>query len=222
MFRRCVVLAVFLLIVPLAGAQEPEGVPERITSLEQAIGLGNPPTRFTEKKGGGSRLKTSDGEAHWGRSAGVVIVRANTDKDGIALPCIDALEEVEFAGFDLLQATLQSLVFKPSPRRSSLLEIIWSGQVILNGAPPPDPGSFDQKAFFMCTVWQKGESVPCSGTAEVPVVAEEMTGDGLSEWVNYHGYVEFNPKGEVTVEIAILATTNTFATICGDTITLKY
>jgi len=223
MIKRCVVLAVFLLVVPIADAQGPADRTERITSLEQATGLGNPPRVFIKKHGGDkTKLKTSDGEPHWGKSAGVVIVRSNTDENGNAWPCVDALEEVDFAGFDLLQASLQSLIFRPSPKRSSLLEIIWSGQVIVNGAPAPAPGSIDQIAFFKCTVSQRGESVPCSGTAEIPLVAEDQTGNGVAEWVNYHGYVEFDPKREVTVEIAILASLDTFVTICGDTVTLKY
>jgi len=216
------VLAVFLLVVPTVGAQGPEERQERYTSLEQATGLGNPPSALMRKHGGRSGLKTSDGEPHWGKSAGVVIVRSNTDENGSAGLCIDATEEVNYFDRDLLQATLQSLIFKPSPKRSSLLEIIWSGQVIVNGAPPPDLTSIDQMAFFKCTVWQRGESVPCSGTAEIPSFAEDMTGDGISEWVTYHGYVEFNPKREVTVEIAIISSLDTLVTICGDTITLKY
>ena len=222
MLRKCFVLAVFLLIVPTVDAQGAEERHRRYSSLEQATGLGNPPSVLMKKHGGRSGLETSDGEPHWGKSAGVVIVRSNTNEDGIAWPCIDALEEVTHAGFDLLQANLQSLIFRPSPRRSSLLEIIWSGQVIVNGAPPPAPGSIDQMAFFKCTVSQRGESVPCSGTAEIPSFAEDMTGGGISEWVTYHGYVEFDPKREVTVEVAIMSSRDSLVTICGDTITLKY
>jgi len=223
MLRKFFVLAVFLLVVPAVDAQGPAERTERITSLQQATGLGNPPSVHMKKHGGRSRLKTSDGEPHWGKSAGVVIVRSNTDENGIAWPpCIDAFEEVIYGDYELFQATLQSLVFKPSPKRSSLLEIIWSGQVIINGALPPDPESIDQMAFFKCTVSQEGESVPCSGTAEIPMVAEDQTGNAATEWVNYHGYVEFNPKREVTVEIAILASQETLVTICGDTVTLKY
>ena len=222
MLRKCILLAVCLLIVPTVGAQGPEEQQGPYRSLKQATGLGNPPSTLMTKHGGGSRLKTSDGEPHTGRSAGVVIVRSNTDENGNAILCIDATEEVDHAGFDLLQATLQSLIFRPSPRRSFLLEIIWSGQVIVNGAPPPTPGSIDQMAFFKCTVSQRGESVPCSGTAEIPSFAEDMTGGGISEWVTYHGYVEFDPKHEVTVEIAIMSSLDTFVTICRDTVTLKY
>lgn len=222
MLRKCFVLAVFLLIVPTIGAQESEERHGRISSLKEAAGLGNHPTALKVQRGGGPGLKTSDGEPHSGRSAGVVIVRSNTDENGNAFPCIDATEEVEFFGLDLLQATLQDLIFKPRPRRSSLLEIIWSGHVIVNGGPPPASGSIDQRAFFKCTVSQRGESVPCSGTAEIPLFAEDMTGGGVSEWVTYHGYVEFDPRHEVTVEIAMLASMETFVTICGDTVTLKY
>jgi len=232
MFRRFVVLAVFLLIAPMIDAQGPEERPQRITSLKQALGGGNPPTARMNKHGGGSKLKTSDGEAHWGKSAGVVIVRANTNEDGTVdfideygdiRPCIDATEDVNYFNTDLLQATLHSLIFKPKTKQSSLLEIIWSGQVIVNGSEePPDVLSIDQKAFLTCSVRQKSESVPCSGTAELPAVVEELTGDGNTEWVNYHGYVEFDPKHEVTVEIAIVSLVDTFVTICGDTVTLKY
>ena len=222
MLRRCFVLAVFLLIVPTIGAQGPEERQGRFSSLKEATGLGNPPTALKVKPGSGPGLKTSDGEPLSGRSAGVVIVRSNTDENGIAWPCIDATEEVEFFGVDLLQATLQDLIFKPRARRSSLLEIIWSGQVIVNGGPQPASGSIDQQAFFKCTVSQRGESVPCSGTAEIPSFAEDMTGNGISEWVTYHGYVEFDPTHEVTVEIVILSSMDTLVTICGDTLTLKY
>jgi hypothetical protein len=222
MFRRCVVLAVFLLMVPVVEAQGQGGDPERITSLQQAMGVGNAPTKFVMKRGGRSKLKTSDGEPHWGKSAGVVIVRSNTDEFGFRDPCVVADEQFDFNGFDLLRASLQNLIFRPSPKRSSILEIIWSGQVIVDPGPAPLPGNFDQRAFFKCTVSQKDESVPCSGTLEMPLVAEDLTGAGISEWVNYHGYVEFNPKREVTVEIEMLATVETSVVICGDTLTLKY
>jgi hypothetical protein len=231
MFRRFVVLGVFLLIAPITDAQGPEARPERLTSLKQALGVDYPPTALMMKHGGWSKLKTSDGEPHWGKSAGVVIVRANTNENGTVeftdeygdlRYCIDATENVNYFDTDLLQATLHSLVFKPKSKQSSLLEIIWSGQVVVNGAEPPDVASIDQKAFLMCSVRQKSESVPCSGTAELPVVVEELTGDGITRWVSYHGYVEFDPKHEVTVELGIVSSLDTFVTICGDTVTLKY
>ena len=221
MLRKGVVLAVFLLIVPTVGAQ---GIDERqnpYNSIKEGTGLGNPPSVLKKSHGRGLGLKTSDGEPHSGRSAGVVIVSANTEEDGNSV-CINVDELVDFNGTDVLQGTVQNLIFTPRPRRSSLLEIIWSGQVNVYSALEPTWGPMDQQAFFKCSVSQRGETVPCSGTAWIPTVAQDTTGAGLTEWETYHGYVEFNPKYEVTVEISVMAGTDTEVVICGDTLTLKY
>ena len=221
MLRKCVLSAVFLLIVPTVGAQGTEERQGPYSSIKQGTGVGNPPSLLKEKHGGGRGLKTSDGEPHCGRSAGVVIVRANTDEDGETL-CIDADEDLDFFGNHFLQAKVQSLVFKPKSRHSRLLEIIWSGQINVYSPLEPTWGPFDQQAFFKCSVSQRGETVPCSGTAWIPTVAQDMIGAGMTEWETYHGYVEFNPKHEVTVEIWLISGLETDVSICGDTLTLKY
>ena len=221
MLRKCVVLAVFLLIVPTVGAQGTEEKQRSFSSVKEGTGLGNPPSAPMKKHGGRSGLKTSDGEPHSGKSAGVVIVSANTDEKGESL-CIVMDEPLTNNGYDFLEATIQSLIFRPSPKRSSLLEIIWSGQINVYSTENPTWGPADQQAFLKCSVSQRGETVPCSGTAWIPSVVQDMTGDGITEWVTYHGYVEFNPKHEVTVEIWMWTGPSTETWVCGDTLTLKY
>ena len=221
MLRKGILLAVFLLIVPTVGAQGIEERQKPYSSIKEATGVGNLPSALKKSHAGEWGLKTSDGEPHSGRSAGIVIVSANTEEDGNTV-CINVDELVDFNGTDLLQGTVQSLIFKPRPRRSSLLEIIWSGQVNVYSASEPTWGPIDQQAFFMCSVSQRGETVPCSGTAWIPTVAQDTTGAGITEMETYHGYVEFDPKHEVTVEISVMSGMDTDVVICGDTLTLKY
>jgi hypothetical protein len=221
MLRKGVLLAVFLLIVPTVGAQGIEKRQKPYSSIKEGTGLGNPPSVLKKKTDGEWGLKTSDGEARSGKSAGVVMVSSNTDENGGSL-CIVVDESVTVFGTEFLQGTVQNLIFKPSPRRSSLLEIIWSGQVNVYSASEPTWGPFDQQAFFKCSVSQRGETVPCSGTAWIPTVAQDTTGAGITEWETYHGYVELNPKYEVTVEISVISGVDTDVVVCGDTLTLKY
>jgi len=223
--RGCSLLAVFLLIVPTVGAREIEERKRPYSSIKEGTGVGNPST-VLKKNASGRRflekvLETSDGEPFTGKSTGIVIVTSNTEEDGNTL-CIDVDEPATQGDFDLLQAPLHSLIFKPIPRYSSILEIIWSGQVNVNSTSESTWGGFDQQTFFKCSVSQRGETVPCSGTAWIPTIVQDTTGDGITEWATYHGYVQFNPRYDVTVEIWAMSGLETVGAICGDTLTLKY
>ena len=221
MLRKWILLAVFFLIVPALGAQGTVERQKPYSSIKEGTGLGNPPSALKNIPERERGLKTSDGEPHSGKSAGVLIVRSNTEEDGNSV-CISVDESVIVNGNEFLLGTVQNLIFRPRVRRSHLLEIIWSGQINVYSAAGPEWGPFDQQAFFKCTVSQRGETVPCSGTAWIPTVAQDTTGAGITEWENYHGYVEFDPKYEVMVEISVLSGVDTDVVICGDTITLKY
>jgi hypothetical protein len=163
-----------------------------------------------------------DNKAHSTKTAGVVIFSPNTGGCEGEL-CTKLEDSFEYApGFEVLSYVPQLVIFKPSPKRSEFLEIIWSGQINISSATDKEVGLYNQQVYLRCMVTQKDQSVPCSGTCRDPSIAQDPTGDGLTEWVTYHGYVEMDPKREVTVEIQLFATVDTSASVCEDTLILKY
>lgn len=221
MLKRVFVLVCCLFIASTVGAQDKNERRRPYNSVKEGTGYGNPPSARMKHHGGWGGLKTSDGEPHVFKSAGVVIFNANTYESGDSI-CIDATELIDNGGVPFKQGLLQSLVFVPSPKRSQYLEIVWSGMAVVESTDEPSWTSYDQQAFFKCTVSQRGESVPCSGTLWIPTIAQDTSGAGLTEFSTYHGYVEIDPKAEVTVEIWVWAAPDTVAYVCGDTLTLKY
>jgi len=228
--KNCLFVAVFLAIVSTVGAQGPAERPEPADFLKGASGdasrSGSP---FMSHDGAVKKKPQNLGTAQSTKSAGIVIFSSNTGGEENFF-CTDIDEPFlydEASDFWVQSAVVQSLVFKPSQLKKKkkdpdFLEIIWSGQINISTAPSPDFGPFDQQVFFRCTVTQKGESVPCSGTAWDPSFAQDATGDGLTKWVWYHGYVEMDDKDEVTVELRLFATNDTDANGCEDTMILKY
>jgi len=227
--NKCVLFLVMLLAVPLAGAQEADHRPVPFKSVKEATGGDVSQKAVMKHGGGGSKCRTADGEPHAFKTAGVVIVESNTDEFGGSL-CTEPSEEmiVPTSIGDLVfwRAPLHRLVFKASPRRSKFLEVIWSGQInVYSGFTHPLENQY-QSAFLECTVTQKGHTVPCSGTDWIPVIVQDLTENGLSSWVTYHGYVEFSPRYDVTVELWLWSWPwegfDGLVNACGDTLTLKY
>ncbi len=224
--RKCVLFAVFLLIVSTVGAQGPAERPEPADFLRGVLGDRSQPDSSLKYGDGVLKGKPhNDGKAQSTKSEGIVIYSSNTGGyEGFFCTKLDEpflYDEVE--DFWVQTAVLHSVVFKTSKKKDpDFLEIIWSGQVNINSVSSPDFGIFDQQVYLRCTVTQKGRSVPCSGTSWDPSIVQDVTGDGLTEWVWYHGYVEIESKHEVTVEIRLFATNATRANGCEDTMILKY
>lgn len=221
--KKGVLFALSFVIVSTAFAQGPAERGEPAQFLMDALGQENQKD-FLLKRGDGMLKCNPPGhnKAYSTRSAGVVIYSPNSGGCEGEL-CISLVDPYEYApGFEVLSYVPQSVIFKPSPRRSKFLEIIWSGQINISSATDMDFGSFDQQVYLRCMVTQNGQSVPCSGTCRDPSIAQDVDGDGLTEWVTYHGYVEMNPKREVTVEIQLFTTVDTSAAVCEDTLILKY
>jgi hypothetical protein len=228
--KNCLIVAVLLAMVSTVGAQGPVERAEPADFLKGAAGdtsrSGSP---FMSRDGTVKKKPQNLGTAQATKSEGIVIFSSNTGGyDEFFCTNIDEPFLYDEASDFWVQSTVvQSLVFTPSKlkkkkKEPDFLEIIWSGQINISTAPSPDYGPFDQQAFFRCTVTQKGESVPCSGTAWDPSFAQDASGDGLTKWVWYHGYVEMNAKEETTVELRLFATNDTEANACEDTMILKY
>jgi hypothetical protein len=230
-FKRSVVLLALIVVASLVHAQGGGSDVLPFKSVGEAAGL-DTTSRAMVKHGGGNGLpRTSDGRPHAFKTAGVVIVQANTDESGVS-QCTEPYEEMVVPGpmGDLVfwRAPLHRLVFKAKPKRSKFLEIIWSGQINVYSGFTDPMGNQYQSAFLECTVTQKGRTVPCSGTDWKPALVQDLTTNGLSSWVTYHGYVEFNPKKDAKVELWLWSwpfDAETYAGLvnaCGDTLTLKY
>lgn len=221
--KKGVLFVVSLVIASTVFAQDPAERREPAQFLMDAVGQENQ-TDILLKRGDGM-LKcnpSDDNKAYSTKSAGVVIFSPNTGGCEGEL-CTKVEDPFEYVpGFEVLSYVPQMVIFKPSPRRSKFLEIIWSGQINISSATDNDFGLYDQQVYLRCMVTQNGQSVPCSGTCRDPSIAQDVTGDGLTEWVTYHGYVEMNPKREVTVEIQLFVTVDTSAAVCEDTLILKY
>ena len=215
MKKTIVLAAVFLLLASTVGAQVSHKAPQRFSSMKEATGQSNPPSRLPEAQllGGETLMKvaTSDGQRFAGGTPRVVIFRANTDAGGTAV-CNTAGP----ANSHVVQ--LFSEKFIPLMPDSSYLEIVWSGQINIS------TGGQYQSGLLECTVTQGAVSVPCSGTEAIPVVAQALTTDGYSAWATYHGYAEIDPNVETTVDIKLYAFSFIAGTsnACGDTLTLKY
>ncbi len=229
MSKKCVLFLLALFVMSVASAQDAGQRPAPFKSVKEAAGGEAQQTPALKRGGGAPKCKTGDGEIHVSKTAGVVIVESNTDEFGGSL-CIEPYEEmvVPTSIRDLVfwRAPLHSLVFEAGPKRSKVLEIIWSGQINVYSGFTPSSGNQYQTAFLECTVTQKGHTVPCSGTAWIPAIAQDLTENGLSEWVTYHGYVEFSPKIDATVELWLWSWPwegyGGLVNSCGDTLTLKY
>ena len=221
MSKKYVFFVMILLTVSTVGAQAPLEKPGPVNSLREAVGHENLPDFMFKSSNGTLECGESEqGKAYSGRTAGVVIYSSNSSGCD-DLFCTQVDEDFLYLepDFWVLTAVPQSVIFKPNPRRSRFLEIIWSGQINISSGTP---GGIDQNVFLRCTVTQKGKTVPCSNTCMDPTIAQETTGDGLTEWVTYHGFVEMNPKHEALVEIQLFASQATRARVCEDTLTLKY
>jgi hypothetical protein len=223
--RKYFLFTVFLVIASIVCAQGPAERPEPADFLRGATG--DKSQLDSPLKYGDGALKGkphNDGTAQSTKSAGVVIFSSNTggDEEFFCKDLDEPFLYYEAEDFWVQSAVIQSVVFKPSPKHPDFLEIIWSGQVNISTAPSPDFGIFDQQVYLRCTVTQKDRSVPCSGTSWDPSIAQDVTGDGLTQWVWYHGYVEMDSKHEVKVEIQLFATNATTANGCEDTLILKY
>ncbi len=227
--RKCIVLASILVAVSSVGAQEAEESPAPYRSVKEATGEAFVPEVLSKHGGGGGKCQPADGEPHWWWPSGVVIAQANTDSSGNTLCTVPAEEiVVETSMGDLLfwRSPLHRLVFKPKSWRARYLEIIWSGQInVFSGFTPPAPRQY-QTAFLECTVSYKGCTAPCSGTDWIPAIAQDLTTNGLSDMVTYHGYAGISPGQEVTVELWLWSWPfdglKGQVNACGDTITLKY
>jgi hypothetical protein len=222
--KKSLSFAVFLLIVSAVFAQDPTERGEPARFLMDAVAQEFQGDILLKRGDGMLKCDHSDdNKAYETKSAGVVIFSPNTGGCVDGALCTKLEDSFEYApGFEVLSYVPQSVIFKPSSKRSEFLEIIWSGQINISSATDKVVGLYNQQVYLRCTVTQKGESVPCSGTCWDPSVAQDVTGDGLTEWVTYHGYVEMDPKREVTVEIQLFATVDTEASVCEDTLILKY
>ena len=221
MTKKFVFFAMILLMVSTVDAQGPAEKQAPVKSLREAVGHKNLPDFMFKSSNGTLECKEpGNDKAYSSKTAGVVIYSSNTSGCD-DLFCTEVEEDFLYLepNFWVLTAVPQSVIFKPNPRRSKFLEIIWSGQINISSGTP---GGIDQNVFLRCTVTQKGKTVPCSNTCMDPTIAQETTGDGLTEWVTYHGFVEMNPKHEALVEIQLFASQATRARVCEDTLTLKY
>ena len=215
-YRRMTVAILVLSVAAIAGTQEPSAKdPKRFSSMKEATGQGNPP-RFQKRLETfgdelSSKLGTSDGSTFVGGTPRVVVLRSNTDASGVGI-CHTA------DGTNSYAVELFNENFLPLLTDSSQLEIIWSGQINIL------PAALWQSGLLKCTVTQGGNSVPCSGTENIPVMAQAATTNGVSAWVTYHGYVVIDPNIQTTVSVQLQAFSWAGGSVraCNDTLTLKY
>ncbi len=212
MLRRVVLFLLVSIVAVSALAQTRPQERKRYSSLAEATGETNPP-RIVEPWDSETspNLATSDGTIYLGGPTGNVIMRSNTQANGDTV-CHTADSSNNW------DVVLFSETFTPVRRNATYLQIDWSGQINIS------TNAQYQSALFQCTVVQGGSSVPCSGTFGIPVIAQDVNGDGLSAWVHYEGYVEIDPNVSTTVEIRLKAFSSLGGSVnaCGDTLFLRY
>ena len=221
--QRLTFLVAIVFVVSGVGAQDFEDHSAPVKSLGGAAGRGQLPDYLFKRDVGMVTCGHDDHhEAKGGRSAGVLIFSTNTvGCEGTELFCTEIDEDFLYREPDFWVKTVvpQSVEFKPHKKYPKYLEIIWTGQINISSG---EPGWIRQTVFFGCTVTQKGKTVPCSNTCMDPAISQETTGDGLTQWVTYHGYAEIKPKHDVRVDLRLYASEETRARVCEDTLILKY